>query len=197
MTVTTEQRAILCDLQRSINTARVARLARVRSYRNTLAAAVGLLLAAAVVLPIIVPHIAGDIAILRPAPKAGGSPDVLDSGDLLTIEIWGAVGGLVGLVAALRRLVSTKAPMTLQAIQLILKIPAGAVTAVFGTLIFQSGIIASLATDTATQLTAYALVFGFAQEAVTAMVDRQAGELLEQSKTTNEAAAGGDSGQAQ
>jgi hypothetical protein len=74
-------------------------------------------------------------------------------------------------------------------VQLFLKLPAGAIIALFGVLIFQAGVFTTIKIATPTQLAAYALIFGLAQEAVTNMVDKEAGKLLEQSKSTDEAAA--------
>ena len=141
-------------------------------------------------IPFVVQYTSIDLGAIRVKPSSGSAdavPQPLRRRDIATIELWGAFGGLIGLVVSLRNLVSTLAPVRLQATQLILKLPAGALTALFGVLIFQSHVFSTLSVVTATQLAAYSLVFGLAQEAVTSMVDRQASKLLEKSKTTDEA----------
>jgi hypothetical protein len=181
--LTSTDRASLRELQHSLNSARASNTARVRTYRNMLIGATLLLLIVCGGLIVILPFTAVDLGIIRP-------PDFrITAGDVATIELWGAVGGVVGLIAALRKIVSTRAPIRLQAVQLFLKLPAGAIIALFGVLIFQAGVFTTIKIATPTQLAAYALIFGLAQEAVTNMVDKEAGKLLEQSKSTDEAAA--------
>jgi hypothetical protein len=191
--ITPAARSTLREMLRSTNAARASNVAQIRAYKNRLIGATLALSATAVALPLIIPLIAIDLGVLRPLPAgapAGTTALPLTSGDVATIEMWGAVGGLIGLVASLRKLVSTRAPVRLQATQLTLKIPAGALTALFGILIFQAAIMPSFAAATPIQLTAYALVFGFAQEAVTRTVDSRANALLEQGKNTDETNAG-------
>jgi len=180
--LTRTDRATLRELQHSLNSARASNTARVRTYRNMLIGATLLLLIVCGVLILILPFTAVDLGIIRPGLS-------ITAGDVATIELWGAVGGIVGLIASLRKLVSTRAPIRLQAVQLFLKLPAGAIIALFGVLIFQAGVVTTIKIATPTQLAAHALIFGLAQEAVTNMVDKEAGRLLEQSKSTDEATA--------
>jgi hypothetical protein len=188
--ISDETRARLRELQRSINAARASSIAQVKRYNNMLIGAVILLTICSIALPFVIPYTSVDLGVLRAVPL-GSPPNVtprsLASVDIATLEVWGAVGGLVGLIVSLRKLVSTRAPVRLQAAQLVLKLPAGAITSVFGLMIFQAAIMPTLASATLSQLAAYALIFGFAQEAVTSMVDTQANKLLERSKSTDEA----------
>jgi hypothetical protein len=65
---------------------------------------------------------------------------------------------------------------------LILKLPAGALTALFGVVLLQSEIIPPLGPASNEKLAAYAIIFGFAQEALTHFVDRRASDLLQKSE---------------
>lgn len=186
--VTEEERAALVQMQQAFDNAREATDQRVRGYRNILVIAIVILLVAAVALPFVLPRLALDLITLRTG--ADGSPT--QSGnlalDILQLEVWGAVGGLVGLIVSLRRLTSTRHPARLHLWQLLLKIPAGAITAVFGIVFVQAAIVPSTKAVGVGQLAAYAVLFGFAQEAATSLVDRQAGRLLEQAETIDDTA---------
>jgi hypothetical protein len=106
-----------------------------------------------------------------------------------TLEVWGAVGGLVGVLVALRRIGGVRGPYALPIVQTALKVPAGAVIALFGLLILQSSLLPGLALVDDKALAAYAALFGFAQESVTRLVDRQAGQLLGRARSPNDPAA--------
>jgi hypothetical protein len=106
--------------------------------------------------------------------------------DLMTVEAWGVVGGLIGALVALRNLQASRRPIGLQLAQLVLKLPAGAVTALFGVVLLQSNILPALSPVPFSELAAYAILFGFAQEAVTGMVDRQAARLLNEAKSISD-----------
>jgi hypothetical protein len=167
-------RLALRELLRALHAEQRAADARVRTYRNLLVTATAVLVVVALAFPFVVVWLADDMAALRTV--AGGATRRTD---LLTVEVWGAVGGLVGAVVSLRSLRASPDPMGLLAAQLALKPAAGAAIAVFGVVLLQSGILPPLQADEVRQLAAYAIVFGFAQEAFTAMVDRQAARLLD------------------
>ena len=99
-------------------------------------------------------------------------------GDYAELELWGALGGLVGAVVALRRLRGSRRPPGLQIAQIVLKIPAGALLALFGVVLLQSGLLPLLTPAADGQLVAYAMLFGFVQETLTRAVDRHVAALL-------------------
>jgi hypothetical protein len=60
----------------------------------------------------------------------------------------------------------------------LLKLPLGALTAVIGILLIHGGFVPGLtALDTPAQIAAWAVVFGAAQQAVSQLLDNQAGRL--------------------
>ena len=185
--VSQDQRAALAELQRAISEAQAAANERIRIYRNTLIIAIIVLVIACIALPIVVGVLPTDLLVMRPVAE-GQAPDLTKpvALDVITIQVWGVVGGLVGLVTSLRRLNTSKNPAQLQIYQLLLKLPAGAITAVFGLVFLQSGIIPGIKIASVAQLAAYAVLFGFAQEAATALVDRQASRLLDDAKSVDE-----------
>ena len=67
-----------------------------------------------------------------------------------------------------------------------LKLPAGALIALFALLVVQSGSIPSVAPVDDGQLVAYAAIFGLAQESVTRMIDRRANDLIGAARDQND-----------
>lgn len=197
--LTSQQRSELRALRQAIDDARLSAHARVRVYRNVLIVTIVLLSAGLILFPLLMPALASDLAVIRqpstatapqlPAGTASATTARSGSGaraDLTTVEVWGVVGGLIGALVALRTLQASRRPIGLQLAQLMLKLPAGAVTAVFGVVLLQSDILPPLKPVQSSQLAAYAILFGFAQEAVTGMVDRQAARLLNEAKSISD-----------
>jgi hypothetical protein len=61
----------------------------------------------------------------------------------------------------------------------VLKLPTGAVTALLGLLLMRGGFVPGLsALDTSAQILAWALIFGYAQQLFTRLVDQQAHTVL-------------------
>jgi hypothetical protein len=172
------ERAALRELLRAVHAQQVAAAARVRTYRNVLIVSTVLLVVVALLFPYAAVWLSHDMAVLRPETAGAATR----RGDLLTVEAWGAVGGLIGAVVSLRTLRASPDPLGLQAAQLALKPVAGAAIAVFGVVLLQSAILPPLSAVDVGQLAAYAIIFGFAQEAFTGMVDRQAARLLAEAK---------------
>lgn len=105
---------------------------------------------------------------------------------IATIEVWGAFGGVVGALVALRRINGFRGPYGLQFAQIALKLPAGAFIALFALVLLQSAILPPLSTVAGGKLAAYAALFGFAQESVTRVVDQQAGRLLGAARSSSD-----------
>jgi hypothetical protein len=159
-------RSQLVAILRAVDDSRLAAQSAARGYRNALAVASVVLSVVMVLFPLL----------------AGPAGRALATGDYAEVEVWGAVGGLVGAVGGLRQLRPGRRPMGLQIAQLVLKVPAGALLAVFGVVLLQSGIVPVLPPSADGRLAAYAVLFGFAQEALTRAVDRQARQLLDQAR---------------
>lgn len=97
------------------------------------------------------------------------------------------VGGAFGLLSAFVFLSSIQAfdnPFHLQQVQLLLKVPVGALTAFAGILGVQSSVFSSLKPSSGAALLLAAAVFGFSQQAVTTWLDRHASNVLGGDATT-------------
>jgi hypothetical protein len=122
-------------------------------------------------------------APLKGKGKGGDLDDGLNvtvrRGDVLIVEAVGMLAAVLALVATLRRMRGTSTPYSLPLAAAVLKLPAGAVTAVLGLLFMRGGFVPGLsALDSSAQILAWAVVFGYAQQLFTGMVDRQANTVL-------------------
>lgn len=101
-------------------------------------------------------------------------------GDMALVEVIGLIAAIVASVVALRNIKGTSTPYSLAVALALVKIPLGALTAVLGLLLMSGGFVPGLsALDSSSQILAWALVFGFAQQLLTRLVDQRASTLLE------------------
>jgi hypothetical protein len=107
-------------------------------------------------------------------------------GAIASIELWGVLGALVGAIAGLRNLRGSTQPVGLQLAQIALKVPAGALTALAGVILLQAALTPTTQPVQAGKVAAVAIIFGAAQEALTAFVDRTAGNILDKGGTLGE-----------
>jgi hypothetical protein len=100
-------------------------------------------------------------------------------GDILIVELVGLIAAALASAAALRGIRGTSTPYRVPLALALLKLPTGALTAVLGLLLMRGGFVPGLsALDTSAQILAWALVFGYAQQLLTGLVDRQAHGVL-------------------
>jgi hypothetical protein len=108
-------------------------------------------------------------------------------GDVFAVELLGMIGAAVVGVPAVRRMRGTSTPYSVTLASLAVKVPLGALTAITG--IAVTHLISSFTVSSALELQAYALVFGAAQQTVTAMLDRQAQNVLNSVPTAGDKSA--------
>jgi hypothetical protein len=100
--------------------------------------------------------------------------------DLLLVEMVGLLAAAVAAGAALRRMRGTTTPFGVPVALALLKLPSGALTALLGLVLMRGGFVPGLsALDTSAQILAWAVVFGYAQQLFTRLVDNQAHGLLD------------------
>jgi hypothetical protein len=99
--------------------------------------------------------------------------------DIATIAGIGLLAASVAGATMLRNIRGTSTPFALPVALAILKLPSGAMTAVLGLLLMRGGFIPGLsALDSSAQILAWAVVFGYAQQLLTRLVDQQAHSVL-------------------
>jgi hypothetical protein len=188
---------VLVAVMRGVSSAARREIARVRSFRNVL-------LVTALVLTLI----AGGLVVLgASAPdaiplcfspgdhvvcpthqvKVAENQDVdallrstATGWDLPLIAMVGAIAAAVAAAVALRNVRGTSTPYSLPIALAILKLPTGALTAVLGILLMRGQFVPGLsALDFPAQIVAWAVVFGYAQQLFTRLVDQQAHSVLD------------------
>jgi hypothetical protein len=100
--------------------------------------------------------------------------------DLFVVEFVGMTAAAVAAAAAIRRLKGSSERHGLPVAMAVLKLPTGAITAFLGLLLMRGQFVPGLsALDTSAQIVAWALVFGYAQQLFTRLVDQQGQTVLE------------------
>jgi hypothetical protein len=177
------ERDMLLAAYHAASSQRRRELIRVRSFRNVILGATLLLTVVAVGL--------GFLGAVRPdamplcfTPESGqvcplgGKPT---SSDIWVIELIGLVSASVAGAFTLRHIRGTSTPYSLPVALTLLKLPSGALTAVLGLQLMRGAFVPGLsALDTDAQIVSWAIVFGYAQQLFTRLVDDQASSVLEQ-----------------
>jgi hypothetical protein len=100
----------------------------------------------------------------------------------LIISMAGLVGAAIAAANLLRQLQSARS-MNVGIALLCLKLPSGALTATLGILLLRASFVPGLTDlDTAAQIVAWAVVFGYAQQLFTSVVDSHAQGLVEKAE---------------
>ena len=101
------------------------------------------------------------------------------SPDLIVVELVGLTAAAIATAAAIRRIRGSSERYGLPVSLAALKLPTGAITAFLGLLLMRGQFVPGLsALDTSAQILAWALVFGYAQQLFTRLVDQQGQTVL-------------------
>lgn len=99
--------------------------------------------------------------------------------DVVVVALLGLLGGALSAAVSIRNLKGTATPYDVPIALALLKVPAGALTALGALIAIRGEFVPGLsALDSQEQILAYALVFGYAQQLLTGLIDRQAQDLL-------------------
>ena len=157
-----------------------------RTLRNTLLVASGALFLVLTLLGGM--HMFNDYVIKVCAERSrdqlvcpgGGAPH---SFDVFTIELAGMLGGILSAVIPLALGERIKTPYRVFNHQLLLKIFAGAATALAGVLLIESQVASQLEFKSPAMMLGYAVFFGFSQQVLTGLIDRRASDLAKETPT--------------
>jgi hypothetical protein len=207
--VVKEERGKIVAITRGASSAGLREQVRVRSFRNVLVVttlAMTLLAVAVAILGFVnptmfpmcfAPEEAGQAVVVcpteqsasfSPEPGATASADDIDNRvrttaaphDLLVVELVGLAAAAIAAAAAIRGIRGSSERYGLPVVLAALKLPTGAVTAFLGVLLMRGEFVPGLsALDTSAQILAWALVFGYAQQLFTRLVDRQGQTVLD------------------
>lgn len=113
-------------------------------------------------------------------PTRAGQGVSPSGADIVVVAMLGSLGGAMSAALSVRHLKGTSTPYDVPVALAFLKIPLGAFTAILALVAIQGRFVPGLSVlDSQGQILAYALVFGFAQQAFTRLIDRKAQDLLE------------------
>ena len=179
---------------------------RVRSFRNVLYVSAGLLALVAVILVVIgifrpqalplcfspenevvcptrVDTIDGVAAGQTPTVSQADRETrvIASSWDIPVVILVGLIAAAIAAAASLKDIKGTSTPYSLPTALAVLKLPTGALTAFLGLQLMRGEFIPGLsALDSPAQILAWAIVFGYAQQLLTGLVDKQAQGVLEE-----------------
>jgi hypothetical protein len=104
--------------------------------------------------------------------------------DVLIVAGLGLIGGALAAAFAVRHIRVSATPYDIPLGLALLKLPTGALTAVAGILLLGGGFVPGLSElDSQRQILAYALVFGYAQQLATQLIDKRARGLVDELST--------------
>lgn len=208
--IVTEQRSMLVSAVRAASSAALREQLRVRSFTVVVVITTVVMAGLAILLAILglrspstvplcfQPERSGQTVIVCPTAQSAlvdtaadsgpARPDVDDlvrvtagRGDLFIVELVGLIAAAVAAASAIRGIRGSSEPYGLPVALAAFKLPTGAVTAVLGLLLMRGQFIPGLsALDTSAQIIGWALVFGYAQQLFTRLVDQQAHTVLDQ-----------------
>jgi hypothetical protein len=100
-------------------------------------------------------------------------------GDVILVEFIGLIAAALAAAAALRHVRGTSTPYGVPFAVAVLKLPTGALTAALGLLLMRADFVPGLsALDSPAQIIGWAIIFGYAQELFTRLVDARAQTVL-------------------
>jgi hypothetical protein len=170
--------------------------AQLRSFRNILFLAAFFVVAAVAVTLVVVSRNPTFMPLCFPNELANAQPgastvqglncptgsglDHAQAADVLVVALLGALGGALAATLSIRNLRGTSTPYDVPVALAILKVPLGALTALLALVAIQGKFVPGLSVlDSQGQILAYALIFGFAQQVLSRLLDKQAQTLLE------------------
>jgi hypothetical protein len=164
---------------------------RVRNFRNLLITSAMLIVLLMAVLVIVVSfHPEAMPMCFAKGTTAATAPDVKltvcpsgaehpTGGDVLIVTGLGLLGGLLAAAFSIRNVRGTSTPYDVPIALALLKPPLGALTAVTSILLLGGDFVPGLSQlDSQRQILAYALVFGYAQQLVSRLIDDQGHTIL-------------------
>jgi hypothetical protein len=198
--LTAADRDMVIAAYHAANTQRRRDLLRVSSFRNWVAAGTGVLTVVAIVIAVIglthktwIPMCFFPeeqqtfVCPIRETPTGDPATADIDTlvvetaepEDLLLIELVGLIAAALAAAVALRGMRGTSTPDGVPVGLALFKLPTGALTAVLGILLMRGGFVPGLsALDSSAQILAWAVIFGYAQQLLTRLIDSQAHGLL-------------------
>lgn len=180
--ITEADRAMIANCLRGVHYLNGLKFIRVRSARNVLLGVSLLLVVLAAVLAIVGATRPSALSLCVPVedakPICPTGKDHATGGDVLLVVTLGLIGASVATARALSGVRRTVTPYSVVVSQGLLKTTLGALTAVIGILFLGAGFVPGVDdVDTAGEIAVYAVVFGYAQQLLTQIIDKRAADV--------------------
>lgn len=175
-------RVLLADTLKSVYETSDAQHVRVRSFRNILLGATVLLTVFVLIIGIIGTGAPSAFAVCGTGGVSTACPTggrTASGGDVFLILLLGLLAASLSGATAIRKLSGTSTPYAVPLLSLALKLPIGALTALFGLYFLRAGFGPTITALNQAQVCAYAVVFGAAQQLFMQFVDKQAKSVLD------------------
>ena len=191
-------RGVAIAAYHAANSQRRRELLRLRTFRNVLVVVTFILLLIAVglgilgwtrpsLLPVCFTPSDNTVVVCPTAAQHVGNREVDDAiaatvshWDLALVELVGLVSAALAGAFALRGVRGTSTPYSLPVALAGLKLATGALTAFLGLMLMRGAFVPGLsALDSSAQILSWAIVFGYAQQLFTRLVDQQAQSVLQ------------------
>ncbi|MEP6955074.1 MAG: hypothetical protein ABI950_13525 [Solirubrobacteraceae bacterium] len=122
----------------------------------------------------------GQPSTVSPARVDAAMRNTADGWDVAVVEGVGLLAAALAAAASMRTISGSSKPYGLPIALALLKLPTGAVTAVFGLLLMRGGFVPGLSDlDSSGQIIAWAVVLGYSQQLLTRFVDQRAQTVLD------------------
>ncbi len=159
---------------------------RLRSFRNTIVVSTALISVFVIIFCAVVAANPSWVPLCFENTAAGdsycptdGSNGVPVGSDVIVVGLLGLLGGTLSAAVSIRGLMGTSTPYDVPAALAMLKVPFGAMTAIGALVAIRGDFVPGLSElDSQVQILAYALVFGYAQQLLTGLIDRHAQQIL-------------------
>lgn len=193
-----DERGKIVTAVRGASSAALREQLRVASFRNVLVASAVVMTLLAVGVAVIgfitpttiplcfEPEKAAQTTVVCPTGQSTLLSAAASRMDLLIVELMGLIAASMAAAAAIRGIRGSSEPYGLPVALALLKLPTGAITAFLGILLMRGQFLPGLsALDTSAQILAWAIIFGYAQQLFTRLVDQQAHTVLDNVRATD------------
>lgn len=185
--LTREDRVLFGTALRGVHYRNAAAYMKVRSLRNTQLGFALVFLLVAVLLGVLGATKPAALSLCLPTGENGTSlvcptgRAAASAGDVALVELVGLIGAAVAAARAVSGSTRPAAPYSVVVGLALLKTVLGAITAVLGVWFLRAGFVPGVDdVDSQAEILVYAVVFGYAQQVLTQLIDRRAEATTEQ-----------------
>lgn len=175
-------RSQLREIRRAVDDSRVEAMAHVKNFQNKLLVLSAVLACGLAVVTAVQALDPTRIPLLMDGVR---QPQAWDAFEVMVL---GSVGGAFAALIAAAGQRGYRGPYSLGLTQSLVKLPAGAATALIGVLLLQHGLVGVQGPQSREVALAYAALFGYAQQLGTRLLDQKGEEMLQAARSKHDPA---------